>query len=72
MARDKSLDLAKHNIFGKIKIPLFLCKNVTSRRGNPPELVGNSKIVIKRNTLGGMLNFATDNDWPPQGLKVPP
>ena len=43
-----------------------------SRRGKPPELAGNSKIVIERITLGGMLNLAEDNDWPPRGLKVPP
>ena len=33
---------------------------------------GNSQIVIERITLGGMLNHAEDNDWPPGGFKVPP
>ena len=36
-------------MFGKIKITLFLSKNVKFCRGKPPELAGNSKIVIERN-----------------------
>ena len=43
-----------------------------SCRGKPPELAENSKIVIERITLGGMLHLTDDNDWPPWGLKVPP
>ena len=58
-------------MFGKIKIPLFLSQNVTSHRGKPPELAVNSKIVIERITLGGMLNLNEDNDWSPKGFKVP-
>ena len=42
------------------------------RQGKPPELTGNSKIVIEKNTLGGMINHAKQNDWPPQGFKVLP
>ena len=60
------------HFFWKIKIPLFLGQSVTSRQGNPPELMGNSKIVIERITLGGMLHLAEDNDWTPRGFKVTP
>ena len=45
---------------------------MTSRRGKPPELAGNYKVVIERITLGGMLHLAEDNDWLPRCLKVPP
>ena len=69
MARDKNLDLGETpNVW---ESPLFLSKNVTSRQGKPPELAGNSKLAIERISLGGMLNLAEDNDWPPRGLKVP-
>ena len=79
MARYKLLDLVNHltspkneSIFRKIKITLFLAKIVKFLRGKPPELAGNSKIVIDRITLGGIVNHTEDNDWPPLGLKVPP
>ena len=73
MARDKPLRPQRGTKFlEKIKIAIFLSQNVKSRHGKPAELVGNSKIVIDRITMGGMLILAKDNDWSPRGLKVPP
>ena len=58
--------------FEKSKSPYSSAKMRYLAEENPQNWGENSKIVIERITLEGMLNLAEDNDWPPRGLKVPP
>ena len=68
MARNKPYTSGRYKIFGKIKFHLFLGQKFKSPRGNPQELVVNSKIVIEIITVASMLNLAEDKDGPPRDL----
>ena len=71
--RTTSRCLKMRQIFWKIKITLFLSKNIKFRRGNPPELVANSKIVIEINLVEGcftsprtMTGLSEVSKYPPE------
>ena len=59
-------------MFGKIKMTLFLGKNVEFRCGKPPEMAVNSKIVIEINLGDGYLTLLRTMTGLPEDFKYLP